>query len=131
MPVLALELQGIYSETITHGPKWLNSTFGISEILLSPLGYCCCSAMESPEGCKPIPYLRIGKLIRRFTIYSFQSWICSFPLDFEITEFQAVNPPITSSIRFSMLMLWRTRVPRSTITIAGITIWSRWLNLCY
>ncbi|KAL3269017.1 hypothetical protein HHI36_008101 [Cryptolaemus montrouzieri] len=60
MPVLALEMQGIYSETITHGPKWLNSTFGISEILLSPLGYCSCSAMETLEGSKPLPYLRIG-----------------------------------------------------------------------
>ncbi|XP_045475296.1 vacuolar protein sorting-associated protein 13B [Harmonia axyridis] len=70
MPVLALELQGIYSETITHGPKWLNSTFGISEILLSPLGYCSCSAMESPEGCKPIPYLRIGS---QSSYYKFNS----------------------------------------------------------
>ncbi|XP_044753199.1 vacuolar protein sorting-associated protein 13B isoform X2 [Coccinella septempunctata] len=70
MPVLALELQGIYSETITHGPKWLNSTFGISEILLSPLGYCSCSVMESPEGCKPIPYLRIGS---QSSYYKFNS----------------------------------------------------------
>ncbi|KAK9889545.1 hypothetical protein WA026_006900 [Henosepilachna vigintioctopunctata] len=60
MPVLALELQGIYSESVSQSPQWFNFTFGMSEILLSPLGYCSCATMETTEGCKPIPYLRIG-----------------------------------------------------------------------
>ncbi|CAH0555543.1 unnamed protein product [Brassicogethes aeneus] len=54
-PMLQLQLQGIYSESIVHGIKWLNASFGVSQAVLVPLGPCSCAVAETPA-----PYLKIG-----------------------------------------------------------------------
>lgn len=56
-PLITLQLSGIYSETILVGRIWSNLTFGISEILLIPVGPCSCS---HPEPSDTFPYLVIG-----------------------------------------------------------------------
>lgn len=60
-PMLCLQLQGIYSENIMHGFKWLNASGGISEALLLPKGPCSCSCPEVVDD-DSINYLKIGKL---------------------------------------------------------------------
>jgi vacuolar protein sorting-associated protein 13B len=57
-PLLTLQFQGIYSEMISVGRKWSNVTFGISEVLLLPIGSCSCSYPETSDG--SFPYLAIG-----------------------------------------------------------------------
>ncbi|CAG9862165.1 unnamed protein product [Phyllotreta striolata] len=59
-PMLCLQLQGIYCETIIHGLKWLNSTCGISQAVLLPMGSCSCSHTEIPDHSTAINYLKIG-----------------------------------------------------------------------
>ncbi|XP_060527776.1 intermembrane lipid transfer protein VPS13B isoform X2 [Cylas formicarius] len=57
-PMLMLELQGMYSETIIHGLNWFNCMGGISEATLVPVGYCSCSHVEVNES--TVPYLKLG-----------------------------------------------------------------------
>lgn len=59
-PTLHLNIQGVYYELIHHGKQWSNSTFGISEILFYPIGYCTCSYQDviDPENVKE--YLKAG-----------------------------------------------------------------------
>lgn len=58
-PMLCLQLQGIYAETIMHGLKWFHAAGGISEAILLPKGNCSCSYQEvnDEEG---VHYLKIG-----------------------------------------------------------------------
>ncbi|XP_008197902.1 intermembrane lipid transfer protein VPS13B isoform X1 [Tribolium castaneum] len=56
--LLTFQLQGIYSELVSVGRKWSNVMFGVSEIMLLPVGPCSCAHPESAEGL--FPYLAIG-----------------------------------------------------------------------
>lgn len=60
-PLLCLELNGCFLETIAHGVEWFNAKVGISEALLIPQGHCTCGYPEVFEGCLPSPYLKAGK----------------------------------------------------------------------
>ncbi|XP_076265664.1 vacuolar protein sorting 13B isoform X3 [Rhynchophorus ferrugineus] len=57
-PMLTLNLQGIYSDTIIHGLQWFNCTGGVSEATLIPAGHCSCGSLEVNES--TAPYLKIG-----------------------------------------------------------------------
>ncbi|XP_030768330.1 vacuolar protein sorting-associated protein 13B-like isoform X2 [Sitophilus oryzae] len=57
-PMLTLDLQGIYSDTIIHGLTWFNCTGGVSEATLFPAGHCSCGSPEVNES--TAPYLKIG-----------------------------------------------------------------------
>lgn len=61
-PMLTLELQGIYNETIVHGLKWLNSSFGIGQALLFPVGPCSCSHEEIEDDQIGYCYLALGSV---------------------------------------------------------------------
>lgn len=59
-PVMHLNINGVFYEFIYHGKQWSNSTFGISEVLLYPVGFCTCSQPDvvDPENAKE--FLRAG-----------------------------------------------------------------------
>lgn len=57
-PMLTLDLQGIYSDTLIYGLQWFNCTGGISEATLIPAGYCSCGHFEVNES--TAPYLKLG-----------------------------------------------------------------------
>ncbi|CAG9772920.1 unnamed protein product [Ceutorhynchus assimilis] len=59
-PMLTLDLQGIYIDTIIHGLEWFNCTGGISEASLIPLGYCSCGYAEVNDN--TVPYLKLGSM---------------------------------------------------------------------
>ncbi|KAJ8984787.1 hypothetical protein NQ317_003700 [Molorchus minor] len=61
-PMLTLQLQGIYSETVIHGLRWFNSMGGVSQALLLPVGFCSCGHPEIKEESAPNPYLKIGSV---------------------------------------------------------------------
>ncbi|KAG5888478.1 hypothetical protein JTB14_022106 [Gonioctena quinquepunctata] len=60
MPMLCLQLQGIYSETIIHGMKWFNCMGGVSQAVLLPIGICSCSHTEILDESMLVHYLKIG-----------------------------------------------------------------------
>lgn len=47
-------------DAVNHGKTWTNSTFGVSEIFLYPMGFCTCSQLDvvDPENAKE--YLKSG-----------------------------------------------------------------------
>ncbi|XP_071057652.1 intermembrane lipid transfer protein VPS13B isoform X2 [Onthophagus taurus] len=45
-PLLLLKVQGLYSETIIHGLKWVNAKAGIGNIEIQPLGLCTCGVVD-------------------------------------------------------------------------------------
>ncbi|XP_072392830.1 intermembrane lipid transfer protein VPS13B [Diabrotica undecimpunctata] len=59
-PMLSLQLQGMYCETIIHGLKWFNAMGGVSQAILLPMGPCSCSLIEIPDETSQINYLKIG-----------------------------------------------------------------------
>ncbi|CAG9819390.1 unnamed protein product [Phaedon cochleariae] len=61
-PMLTLQLQEIYSESIIHGLKWFNATGGISQAILLPIGSCSCSYIENLDDNNPSHYLKIGSI---------------------------------------------------------------------
>lgn len=88
-PLLTLQFQGIYSEMISVGRKWSNVTFGISEVLLLPIGSCSCSYPETSDG--SFPYLAIGIFCH-----------CLNKL-VSLKRLKVLNPPITRVILFLTL----------------------------
>lgn len=48
-------------ETILHGVKWFNASFGISQAVLVPIGYCSCGISEFNEGSAAPQYLSAGQ----------------------------------------------------------------------
>ncbi|KAL1506203.1 hypothetical protein ABEB36_005605 [Hypothenemus hampei] len=57
-PMLTLNLQGIYADTLIHGLNWFNCTGGVSEAILLPGGHCSCGHLEENES--STPYLKLG-----------------------------------------------------------------------
>lgn len=67
-PLITLELNGCFVETIAHGVEWFNAKIGISEALLLPQGHCTCGHPEVIDGVTSPYYLKAGIYRKDYTV---------------------------------------------------------------
>lgn len=107
-PMLTLDLEGIYSDTLISGLQWFNCTGGISKATLMPVGYCSCGNVEVNES--TAPYLKLGSYKSQLKAVYFANY-----------GIQVRRPIFTNWTRCLMRMLLRTKEASECTTLHGIT----------
>lgn len=82
-PLLCLQLNGCYLDTIVAGREWTSVQMGIAEALLIPQGSCSCGVSDIWDKTETQYYLKTGK----YTFYTIGYLFPIFRVDGHFEKF--------------------------------------------